>query len=102
MSDAPSPCRRVGARVADPARFEHPLEPSEVEARQQRRDDGHREAAGGERDTGRVIPAIGAIVHDATECPGQDVQEAPMTKRPYVKPALEQLGLLRKLTRFSF
>jgi hypothetical protein len=38
---------------------------------------------------------------DRTEC-DTAMQEAPMTKRPYVKPALTQLGLLRKLTRFSF
>jgi len=30
------------------------------------------------------------------------MQEARMNKRPYVKPAVTQLGLLRKLTRFSF
>jgi hypothetical protein len=28
--------------------------------------------------------------------------EAPVMKRPYTKPALQQLGLLRTLTQFSF
>jgi hypothetical protein len=29
-------------------------------------------------------------------------QETDVTKRPYRKPALKRLGLLRRLTRFSF